>query len=171
MDCSLPGSSVHGILQAKIRSGLSFPSPGDFPNPRMEPRSPVLQANSLPSGSPRKPNITVVLSESLSIYYIILNTYYIVFSLRNYKLNSWPLSHSHVPIAIRICSFSLLSHFNKKYLYQYDSLCKKFEYRHWHLPNTKSLSALIYCHFILVSFLTFLPPTINSSPKRHSYLF
>ena len=28
MDCSLPGSSVHGILQARIWSGLPFPSPG-----------------------------------------------------------------------------------------------------------------------------------------------
>ena len=28
-DCSLPGSSVHGILQAKYWSGLLFPSPGD----------------------------------------------------------------------------------------------------------------------------------------------
>ena len=33
MDCSLPGSSVHGILQAKYWSGLPFPSPGDLPNP------------------------------------------------------------------------------------------------------------------------------------------
>ena len=28
MDCSPPGSSVHGILQARILSGLSCPSPG-----------------------------------------------------------------------------------------------------------------------------------------------
>ena len=28
MDCSLPGSSVHGIFQARYWSGLSFPSPG-----------------------------------------------------------------------------------------------------------------------------------------------
>ena len=28
MDCSLPGSSVHGILQARILSGLPCPSPG-----------------------------------------------------------------------------------------------------------------------------------------------
>ena len=29
MDCSSPGSSVHGILQAKNWSGLPFPSPND----------------------------------------------------------------------------------------------------------------------------------------------
>ena len=36
MDCSAPGSSVHGILQARIWSGLPCPSPGDFPNPGIE---------------------------------------------------------------------------------------------------------------------------------------
>ena len=52
MDCSLPGSSGHGILQARYCSGLSFPSPGDLPNPRIEPRSPTLQADSLRSEPP-----------------------------------------------------------------------------------------------------------------------
>ena len=33
MNCSPSGSSVHGILQARIQSGLPFPSPGDLPNP------------------------------------------------------------------------------------------------------------------------------------------
>ena len=49
MDCSLPGSSVHGILQARILSGLPFPSPGDFPDPGVELGSPALQTDSLPS--------------------------------------------------------------------------------------------------------------------------
>ena len=31
-------------------SGLPFPSPGDLPNPGIEPRSPALQVNSLPAG-------------------------------------------------------------------------------------------------------------------------
>ena len=30
-------------------SGLSFPSPGDLPDPEMEPRSPSLQMDSLPA--------------------------------------------------------------------------------------------------------------------------
>ena len=46
MDHSLPGSSVHGILQARI---LAFLSPGGLPNPGIELWSPVLQADSLPS--------------------------------------------------------------------------------------------------------------------------
>ena len=31
MDCILPGSSVHGILQARHWSGLPCPPPGDLP--------------------------------------------------------------------------------------------------------------------------------------------
>ena len=32
-----------------------FPSPGDLPNPGIEPRSPTLQADPLPAGPPGKP--------------------------------------------------------------------------------------------------------------------
>ena len=35
-------------------SGLSFPSPGDLPNPGIEPGSPALQADALPSEPPGK---------------------------------------------------------------------------------------------------------------------
>ena len=52
--CSLPGSFVHGILQARILGGLSCPPPGDLPNPGIELRSPALQADSLPFEPPGK---------------------------------------------------------------------------------------------------------------------
>ena len=61
INCSLPGSSIHGIFQARILewvayqappsmgfsrqeywSGLPFPSLGDLPNPETEPRFPAL---------------------------------------------------------------------------------------------------------------------------------
>ena len=54
MDCSSPVSSVHGILQQEYWNGLPFPSPGGLPDPGIEPRSPVLQADSLPSEPPGK---------------------------------------------------------------------------------------------------------------------
>ena len=41
MDSSTPGSSVHGILQATTLE-WPFPSPGDPPNPGIEPASPAL---------------------------------------------------------------------------------------------------------------------------------
>jgi len=60
MNCSPPGSSLHGILQAKYWSGLPFPSPEDLPNPGIESRSPSFQVDSLPSEPTRKPkNIRV----------------------------------------------------------------------------------------------------------------
>ena len=54
VDCNLPGSSVHGILQARILDGLPFPSPGDLPDPGIEPGSPALQADALTSEPPGK---------------------------------------------------------------------------------------------------------------------
>ena len=36
-------------------SGLPLPSPGDLPDPGIEPRSPALQADALPSEPPGKP--------------------------------------------------------------------------------------------------------------------
>ena len=38
MDCSPPGSSVHGILQARILEWVAFPR--DLPDPGIEPRLP-----------------------------------------------------------------------------------------------------------------------------------
>ena len=36
----------------EYRGGLPFPSPGDLPDPGIEPGSPALQADALPSESP-----------------------------------------------------------------------------------------------------------------------
>ena len=43
-----------GFSKQKCWSGLPFPSPGDLPNPGIEPRSPALQADTLPSEQPYK---------------------------------------------------------------------------------------------------------------------
>ena len=54
MDYSLPGSSVHGILQARILEWVAIPFSRDLPDPGIKPRSPELQADSLPSEPPGK---------------------------------------------------------------------------------------------------------------------
>ena len=64
MDCSPTGTSVHGILQARILDGLSFPSPGDLPDLGIEPTSPALQADALPSEPPGKPDNTTLIVET-----------------------------------------------------------------------------------------------------------
>ena len=50
--CSPLGSSVHGILQARILGGLPFHSPGNSPNPGIGHRFPALQVGSLLSEPP-----------------------------------------------------------------------------------------------------------------------
>ena len=37
MDCSPPGSSVHGILQARILEWVAIPISKDIPDPEIEP--------------------------------------------------------------------------------------------------------------------------------------
>ena len=49
MNCSLPASPSMGFSRQGYWSGLPFPSPGDLPNPGIEPGSPALQADTLPS--------------------------------------------------------------------------------------------------------------------------
>ena len=74
VDCCPPGSSVHGILQARIRSGLPCPPPGDLPDPGIKPKSfksPVWQVDPLllaPPGKPKfKPTFFQVASPLLDL--------------------------------------------------------------------------------------------------------
>ena len=46
IDCSLPGSSV-GFFRQEYWSGLPFPSPGDLPDPGINPASAALVEDSL----------------------------------------------------------------------------------------------------------------------------
>ena len=56
MDCSPPGSSVHGIPQARILEWVDSPFSRDLPDPGIKPRSPALQADSLLSEPPGFPS-------------------------------------------------------------------------------------------------------------------
>ena len=55
MDCSAPGSSAHGILQARILEWVAILFSRDLPNPGIETRSSGLQAGSLLSEPLGKP--------------------------------------------------------------------------------------------------------------------
>ena len=48
-----------GFSRHEYGSGLPFPSPGNLPDPGIEPRSPVLQADALTSKPPGKPRVTI----------------------------------------------------------------------------------------------------------------
>ena len=45
MDCNLPGSLSVEFSRPEYWSRLPFPSPGDLPNPGIEPRCPTLQTD------------------------------------------------------------------------------------------------------------------------------
>ena len=55
MDCRPPGSSVHGISQARILQWVPFPSLGDPPNPGIKPMSPALAGGFYVTEPPGKP--------------------------------------------------------------------------------------------------------------------
>ena len=85
----LPICSFHCILKVKVTqscltlfnpmdqfmefskpeywSGQPFPSPGDLPNPRIEPRSPALQADSLPAELPANLKNILITFKRISI--------------------------------------------------------------------------------------------------------
>ena len=48
-----------GFSRQEFWSGLPFPSPGDRPIPGIDPRSPALQADALPSEPPGKSPKTI----------------------------------------------------------------------------------------------------------------
>ena len=49
VDCSLPGFSSIGFSRQEYWSCLPFPSPGDLPDPGIDPGSPALEADALTS--------------------------------------------------------------------------------------------------------------------------
>ena len=74
MDCSPPGSSVHGILQARILEWVAISSPGDLPDPEIKSVSlisPALEVSSLPLAPPGKPiyiNVCVCVCVCVCVY-------------------------------------------------------------------------------------------------------
>ena len=52
-----------GFSRQEYWSGLPFPSPGDLPDPGIEPGSPTLEADALPSEPPGKPGYDITRHE------------------------------------------------------------------------------------------------------------
>ena len=59
MDYTHQAPRCMGFSRQEYWSGWPFPSPGDPPNPGIEPRSPPVQVDSLPSMLPGKPDVTL----------------------------------------------------------------------------------------------------------------
>ena len=57
--------TVHEILQARILEWVALPFSRGLPNPGIEPRSPTLQAESLPAEPPGKPPVGMATHSSI----------------------------------------------------------------------------------------------------------
>ena len=90
MDCSPSGSSVHGILQARILEWIAMSSSGDLPNPGIKPRYPSLQADSLP-GKPIHQDYTPSLGLGFDVFQLICS----YFKANNVHSLFGKLSSSH----------------------------------------------------------------------------
>ena len=89
--CQAPPSM--GFSRQEYWSGLPFPSPGDLPDPGIEPKSPSLQADALPSEPPGKPQKSIRKRKYIYSMYCIYR--YHKFTSSVYKMN-----HLSVPTLI-----------------------------------------------------------------------
>jgi len=78
--CQAPLSM--GFSRQEYWSGLPFPSPGDLPNPGIEPRSPALQADALTSDPPGNSGTFFFFN-----FILFLKLYNIVLVLPNIEMN------------------------------------------------------------------------------------
>ena len=73
VDCSLPGFSVHGILQVRVLEWVTISFSRGSSDPGIKPGSPTLEADTLTSEPPGKPR-DVMVSDKLVILTVGLIT-------------------------------------------------------------------------------------------------
>ena len=99
MYCSPPGSSVHGLLQARYWSGLPFPPSGDLLNPGIEPislMSPSLVGRFFTT-SPTWGVLEPLYMPYIGAYIVCLNIYiydfnsyvYLVYNIHQFLIDWW----------------------------------------------------------------------------------
>ena len=121
-----------GFSRQGYWSSLPFPSPGDLPDPGIEPRSLALQADSLPTELPGKPQRTVRCLE--------FHTYLISFVAKRRFQDTW------LPQALR-CILDLL-----KQGPLFRSLNKEWGSTHWSsFKHTFPCFCLEWCNYTLLS--------------------
>ena len=105
MNCSLPGSSVRGILQARILEWITCPPPGDLPNPGVEPTSLTSllhwQVGSLQLAPPGNYNITSIQDQMMHDMHKLFSWLITVSPL--YKPSSCKLKDVNTCLHIQSC--------------------------------------------------------------------
>ena len=100
VDWSPPGSSIHGIFQARIWIGLPFPIPGDLPHPGIQLaslESPALAGGFFTTALPMKP---LSLSSDSQIGITNLELLFLFVVCLSNQLSAW-LLHVYVPLALQ----------------------------------------------------------------------
>ena len=110
MDCSLPGSSVHEILQAILLKWVGVHFSRGSSQPRDQPRSPTLQVNPLSSEPPGKPNSSGVGNLSL------LQGIFLTQGLLNCRWILYQLSYLCLPKILRLGLHDICLEFKTKIL-------------------------------------------------------
>ena len=110
VDCSPPGSSLMGILQARVLEWVAVPSSLSLPSPGIKPRSPALRADPLsskPWGKPKNPGVG-----SLSLLQGIFPTQESTRDLLHCRWILYELSHPgspHVTLHTSVWLWSVMS--------------------------------------------------------------
>ena len=91
-----------GFSRQECWSGLPFPSPGDLPDPGIEPESPALQADALPSEPPGKP---VAINKSSTKFKPFTNFSFQIISFLHHSVLFNPLSSTLLFPNIFLCMF------------------------------------------------------------------
>ena len=97
MDGNLPGSSLHGILQARRLKWVAIPFSQGTSWPRDQTPSPAMQADFLPSEQPGKPNINIILWNKVVYSYFLSFLPDILFLFQNPIQDTHYISH-HVSL-------------------------------------------------------------------------
>ena len=98
-----------GFSRQEYWSGLPFPSPGNLPDPGIEPRSPTLEADALPSEPPGKSKIGIKIQLSdnqlsnPSLHYCLGCSFK---SLDNRDNSVHTLKEQHISIQLNILTMS-----------------------------------------------------------------
>ena len=146
--CSLPGSSVHGIFQARALAWVVIPYSRDLPDPGIEPRSPTLQADSLLSEPPESPPLCKLLKIMRKLG--SLGKLQKPFWLLCYGVSAW------LQISMACFSLLVLLHFCSPFLFlggcNFSTICADFpDFSHF-LQAAGALSFFSSCR--LASLLT-----------------
>ena len=72
VDCSPPGSSVHGILQSRILEWVAFPPPRDLSDPGMKQASPAFQVGRDPTTACRSQLVRMRINNHYGVVAILL---------------------------------------------------------------------------------------------------